>query len=66
MTLIINGETKEFDDSFSLQNIIINLQIENKVMAAAVNMNIVKKDEWSSFIPKNDDRIELLQFVGGG
>jgi sulfur carrier protein len=66
MTLIINGETKEFEDSFSLQDIITNLQIENKVMAAAVNMNIVKKDEWSSFIPKNDDKIELLQFVGGG
>jgi sulfur carrier protein len=66
MTLIINGETKEFDDSFSLQDIITNLQIENKVMAAAVNMNIVKKDEWSNFIPQNDDKLELLQFVGGG
>ena len=66
MTLIINGETKEFEDSFSLQDIITNLQIENKVMAAAVNMNIVKKDEWSNFIPKNDDKLELLQFDGGG
>ena len=66
MTLIINGEIKKFPDNSTLQNIITNLQIENKVMAAAVNMNIVKKDEWSSFIPKNDDRIELLQFVGGG
>ncbi len=66
MTLIINGETKEFEDSFSLQDIITNLQIENKVMAAAVNMNIVKKDDWKSYIPKNDDKLELLQFVGGG
>lgn len=66
MTLIINGETKEFEDSFSLQDIITNLQIENKVMAAAVNMNIIKKDDWSNFIPKDDDKIELLQFVGGG
>ncbi|RXJ83703.1 sulfur carrier protein ThiS [Arcobacter cloacae] len=66
MTLVINGEIKEFDNSFSLQDIITNLQIENKVMAAAVNMNIVKKDDWSNFIPKNDDKIELLQFVGGG
>jgi sulfur carrier protein len=66
MTLIINGETKEFDDSATLQDIITNLQIENKVMAAAVNMNIVKKDEWSNFIPQNDDKLELLQFVGGG
>ena len=66
MTLIINGETKEFSDDSTLQNIITNLQIENKVMAAAVNMNIVKKDEWSTYIPQNDDKLELLQFVGGG
>ena len=66
MTLIINGETKEFDDSLTLQDIITNLQIENKVMAAALNMNIVKKDDWKSYIPKNDDKLELLQFVGGG
>ena len=66
MTLIVNGETKEFKDNLTLQNIITDLQIENKVMAAAVNMNIVKKDDWNSFIPKNDDKIELLQFVGGG
>ncbi len=66
MTLIINGETKEFDDSLTLQDIITNLQIENKVMAAAVNMNIVKKDDWKNYVPKNDDKLELLQFVGGG
>ncbi len=66
MTLIVNGETREFDNSSTLQDIITNLQIENKVMAAAVNMNIVKKEDWSNFIPKEDDKIELLQFVGGG
>ena len=66
MTLIVNGVTKEFKDDLTLQNIITDLQIENKVMAAAVNMNIVKKDDWNSFIPKNDDKNELLQFVGGG
>ena len=66
MKLIINGDIKEFNDSFSLLDIITNLLIENNVMAAAVNMNIVKKDEWSNFIPQNDDKLELLQFVGGG
>ena len=66
MRLVVNGGTKEFKDDLTLQNIITDLQIENKVMAAAVNMNIVKKDDWNSFIPKNDDKIELLQFVGGG
>ena len=66
MELIINGENKSFDDTFSLQQIITDLQIEDKVMAAAVNMDIVKKDNWKDFTPKNGDKIELLQFVGGG
>ena len=66
MRLIINGETKEFEESITLYQIIKDLKIENKVMAAAVNMDIVKKDNWDEFKPKNEDKIELLQFVGGG
>ncbi|MFY9072434.1 sulfur carrier protein ThiS [Aliarcobacter butzleri] len=66
MKLIINGENKEFTDNLTLSDIIKNLRVENKVMAAAVNMNIVKKQDWNSFIPKENDSIELLNFVGGG
>ena len=66
MNLIINGETKEFEDNRTLEYIIKSLEIEDKVMAAAVNMEIVKKDQWNEFIVKDNDKIELLQFVGGG
>ena len=66
MNIIINGENKSFEDNMSLKEIITNLQIEDKVMAAAVNMEIVKKDNWNNHIPKENDKIELLQFVGGG
>lgn len=66
MKLVINGEDKTFIDSSSLKDIIVSLKIEDKVMAAAVNMDIVKKDDWDNFIPKDADKIELLQFVGGG
>ena len=66
MKLIINGETKDIEDNSSLQKIIRDLEIEDKVMAAAINMDIVKKDDWSKFTPKDGDKLELLQFVGGG
>lgn len=66
MKLIINGETKEFDEGTSLQTVITSLQIEDKVMAAAVNMQIVKKDDWGNFRLNDSDKLELLQFVGGG
>jgi sulfur carrier protein len=35
-------------------------------MAAAVNMDIVKQDSWSAYYLKNGDKLELLDFVGGG
>ena len=64
--LIVNGEEKSFNENSTLQTVITELKIEEKVMAAAVNMEIVKKDEWNNYIVKNDDKLELLQFVGGG
>jgi sulfur carrier protein len=66
MTITVNGEIKEFRDNSSLQEIIESLGIADKVMASAVNMVIVKKDEWSRYVVKNGDKLELLNFVGGG
>jgi sulfur carrier protein len=66
MHIIINGEDKQFNDELTLQEIITSLKIEDKVMAAAINMEIVKKDDWKTYIPKDNDKLELLQFVGGG
>jgi len=66
ISLIVNGEKKEFEENSTLKTIIMQLQIEDKVMAAAVNMEIVKKSEWNTFKVKENDELELLQFVGGG
>lgn len=66
MKLHINGETLEFEEAMTLQQIMQQLKIEEKVMACAVNMQIVKKEEWASYKPAPEDKIEMLHFVGGG
>jgi len=66
MKLIINAIEKEFEEGLTLAQIIGQLKVEQKVMALAVNMQIVKKEQWDSFTPKEGDEIELLNFVGGG
>lgn len=50
----------------NLYELIEFLKISDKVMAAAVNMNIVKKDEWENYKLQESDKVELLNFVGGG
>jgi len=66
MTLRINGENREFKEGSTLQQIMQQLGIEEKVMACAVNMEIVKKEAWATYAPVEADKIELLHFVGGG
>ena len=66
MTIIINGNKKEFNDNIALSELLKELSLEGKVMAAAVNMEIVKQNEWDSYVLKDLDKLELLDFVGGG
>lgn len=66
MKLIINGIEKDFENGVTMAQIIEILQIDGKVMAAAVNMQIIKKENWQEYKPQENDKIELLQFVGGG
>lgn len=66
MTITVNGETRTFDEKSTMQDLIATLNLEGKVMAAAVNMNIVKQDNWGAHELKEGDKVELLDFVGGG
>ncbi len=62
----INGESREVAEAITLSALIESLSVETKVAACAVNMAVIKKDQWPSYQLAEGDRIELLQFVGGG
>ena len=66
MNIIVNGETRKFKSESTLLEILNELSLESKVMAAAVNMEIVKQDSWNSYKLNDGDKLELLDFVGGG
>lgn len=66
MKIIVNGNEKEFKESITLQEVLSELSLEGKVMAAAVNMEIVKQDNWKTHTLNDGDKLELLDFVGGG
>ena len=66
MKLIINGREMEMEEGMTIADILQRLGIEEKVMAVAINTQIVKKEEWDRYRPKDGDRLEFLTFVGGG
>lgn len=66
MTIIVNGESKEITQGTTIAKLIDSLGVKVQVMAAAVNMEIVKKDKWDTHILHEGNKVELLHFVGGG
>ncbi len=66
MKIIINGKSMEFDENTTLESVLKKLSLEGKVMAAAVNMEIIKQNSWGNYILNDGDKLELLDFVGGG
>ncbi len=66
VTLKVNGKNVTCKENETLLQMMQELNLEGKVMAAAVNMDIVKQDKWSEHQLKDGDTVELLDFVGGG
>ncbi len=66
MTVIVNGNERTIEEGATLLELLKKLDLEGKVMAAAVNMEIVKQDQWDVHTLVDNDKLELLDFVGGG
>ncbi len=66
MKIKVNGEVRELNEGSTLHDIIHELGLEERVMAAALNMQIVKQESWNTAILNDNDTVELLDFVGGG
>ncbi len=66
MKIKINGIEKEINENATIRQLLDDLKVLDKTMAVAVNMKIIKKDEWDKFVLKENDKVEALNFVGGG
>ncbi len=66
MKITVNGQKKIIGDNMTIKELLIQLGIEDKTMASAVNMEVVKKEQWQTKRIKEGDKIEFLHFVGGG
>ena len=66
MRVFINGESKEISGTPSLAELIDQLDLPATRIAIELNRAVVRRSEWSSTMLQDDDRIEIVHFVGGG
>ena len=66
MHLTINGEAKEFAASLSVDSLLAELGVDRRRVALERNLEIVPKSAYGETLLEDGDRIEIVQFVGGG
>ncbi|MGR3318170.1 MAG: sulfur carrier protein ThiS [Candidatus Anammoxibacter sp.] len=66
MQITVNGEDKECEKGISILCLLENLEIEKDRVAVELNSNIVPRSQLNKTILKENDRIEIVTFVGGG
>jgi thiamine biosynthesis protein ThiS len=62
----INGNIKIIKENSRLSHIINTLKIPVKKVAIELNQEIIDKKKMSRIILKEDDKIEIVHFIGGG
>jgi thiamine biosynthesis protein ThiS len=66
LRVYINGESREVDGNPSLAELIEQLELPSARIAVEVNREVVRRGEWGETVLHDEDRIEIVHFVGGG
>ena len=64
--IIVNGKQMTVNLKYSLKNLIDHLKLPIKKIAIELNMQIVDKEKINKIILKSGDKIEIVNFIGGG
>jgi thiamine biosynthesis protein ThiS len=66
VTVVVNGEPRSLDPGASIAELLENLGLGEKRVAVELNREVVDRGEWARTTLAADDRLEIVQFVGGG
>lgn len=65
MKISLNGKTIDCS-SATLMELVRKAGYEPASLVAEVNLEVIRQQDWESFVLNEGDAVELLSFVGGG
>lgn len=66
MRLWVNGEVREAREGLNLLAFLEGMDINPKKVAVERNLEIVPRSRYKDTVLGDEDRLEIVQFVGGG
>jgi thiamine biosynthesis protein ThiS len=66
LRITLNGEPFDIDEPLSVTDLLIRLAIDPRRVAVEHNLLILRRQAFEATIVRDGDRIEIVNFVGGG
>ena len=64
--IFINAKKKNINSNYNLINIIEEYSLKNKLIAVEINQEVIPKSNYKTKKINKNDRIEILELIGGG
>ncbi len=62
----VNGQPRQVAQGASVANLLEQLEVDRRAVVVELNRQILRRTELADIGLASGDRIELVQFVGGG
>ena len=62
----LNGSSYEINGGTNLTQLLDKLEISSKKVAIEVNGEIIEKNKYAELVLNEDDKVEIVHFIGGG
>ncbi|MGD8956915.1 MAG: sulfur carrier protein ThiS [Chromatiaceae bacterium] len=66
MHILLNGKPREVAADSTLADLLATLELQNRRFAVEVNEELIPRSEHAGHALRADDRVEVVQAIGGG
>jgi sulfur carrier protein len=66
LRITLNGDPFELEQPLSVADLLSRLAIDPRRVAVEHNLTIVKREAFPRIVVRDGDRVEIVNFVGGG
>lgn len=65
-TIILNGENTQLDSDITVEQLLQSLGLGDKRLAVEINQQIIPRSSFGSHQLAEQDKVEIVQAIGGG
>lgn len=66
MKIVVNGEPRDVPGGMDLEELMRHLAMPTERVAVELNLDVIPKAKWPETPVREEDKVEIIHFVGGG